>query len=196
MGLFRLYWIPAGEEAQHGVYVHYPHQDLLDILALESWRAGAFVVGEDLGTVEDRVREEMAARRLLSYHVLWFEERPPAEYRRGSLAALTTHDLPTLAGVWEGADPDPMARERLLRFAGAAEGMSTEEVVLAAHRALACSPARLVTATLEDAAGVAERPNRPGTTVEWPNWSLALPLTLEELESDDGALALAAILRR
>jgi 4-alpha-glucanotransferase len=196
MGLFRQFWIPAGAGPADGVYVQYPYQDLLDILALESWRAGAFVIGEDLGTVEDRVREEMAARRMASYHLLWFEDRPPHDYRPESMAALTTHDLPTLAGVWEGTDADPGVRERLYRFGGAADGIDTEEVALSAHRALAASPSLLVTATLEDAIGVAERPNRPGTTTEWPNWALALPLTLEQMRDDPRPRRLAEVLRR
>jgi len=196
MGLFRLFWIPHGRGPTEGVYVRYPHRDLLDILALESERAGAFVVGEDLGTVEDVVREELAARRILSYRLLWFEERPPAEYREESLAALTTHDLPTLAGIWEGSDPDAKVRDRLRRYAGVADGRPTCEVAEAAYGALATSPSRLLAASLEDALGVSERTNKPGTTTEWPNWSLALPASLEELRRDPRPARLAAALRR
>jgi len=196
MGLFRLFWIPVGEGPAAGVYVRYPSRDLLDIVALESQRAGAFVVGEDLGTVEDTVRDELAARRMLSYRLLWFEERPPAEYRPESLAALTTHDLPTLAGIWEGSDPDAMVRERLRRYAGVTDGRPTCEVAEAAYGALAASPSKLLAATLEDALGVPERPNKPGTTTEWPNWSLALPVSLEELRRDPRPARLAAALRR
>jgi 4-alpha-glucanotransferase len=196
MGLFRLYWIPAGMGPAEGVYVRYPYRELLEILSLESQRAGAFVVGEDLGTVEDVVREEMVERQILSYFLMWFQERPPAEYRPESLAALTTHDLPTLAGIWEGTDPDQTVRQRLLRHAGVSDEQPTGEVVAAAHRALASSPSRVLAATLEDALGVAERPNKPGTTVEWPNWSLALPLMLEDLRRDPRPVRLAGLLRR
>ena len=196
MGLFRLFWIPAGEGPAGGAYVRYPSADLLDVLALESQRAGAFVVGEDLGTVQEGVREEMAARAMLSYRLLWFEEGPPAGYPRESLAALTTHDLPTLAGIWEGVDPDRSVRERLRRQTGVRDGQPTVEVAEAAHRALARSPSRLLAATLEDALGVVERPNTPGTTSERPNWSLALPLSLEELRADPRPARLAAVLGR
>jgi 4-alpha-glucanotransferase len=194
MGLFRLYWIPHGAEPDRGVYVRYPHGELLDILALESCRHRAYVVGEDLGTVEELVREEMAARGMLSYRLLWFEDQPPERYPSESMAALTTHDLPTLAGVWEGTDGDPAIRDRLERHAGAREGLAVREVAIAAYRALASSPARLVTATLEDLIGISERPNYPGTTNERPNWSLALPLMLEELQLEPSARELAAAL--
>jgi 4-alpha-glucanotransferase len=196
MGLFRLFWIPEGTGPAHGVYVRYPHAELLDVLALESHRAGAFVVGEDLGTVEQHVRDELVARQILSYRLLWFEDAPPAEYGPESLAALTTHDLPTLTGIWEGSDPDPSVRERLRRHAGVGDDRPLAEVVDAAHAALAASPSRLVVATLEDALGVAERPNKPGTTWEWPNWSLALPATLEQLRADPRPARLARLLRR
>jgi 4-alpha-glucanotransferase len=196
MGLFRLYWIPRGEDPARGLYVRYPHQELLDILALESQRAAAYVVGEDLGTVEDWVREELARRRILSTRLLWFEEGPPSNYPLESMAALTTHDLPTLAGIWEGSDSDGGVHERLRRHAGLGGGESTEQAAESALRALAASPSRLLAATLEDALGVTERPNKPGTLTEWPNWSLALPLSLEELERSPGPARIAQVLRR
>jgi 4-alpha-glucanotransferase len=194
MGLFRLYWIPRGANPARGVYVRYPHRELLDILALESQRAGAYVVGEDLGTVEESVREELARRRVLSMRLLWFEESAPRDYPRESLAALTTHDLPTLAGVWDGSDSDAGVRERLCRRAGLTGEETTEQAVLAAYRVLAAAQSRLKAATLEDALGVSERPNKPGTLTEWPNWSLALPLTLEELEQAAGPRRIAQVL--
>ena len=76
MGLFRLYWLPPGVGPVDGAYVRYAGQELLDLVTLEAHRAGAFVVGEDLGTVEDDVREELAERDILSYRLLWFEDEP------------------------------------------------------------------------------------------------------------------------
>src|SRR5579864_223343 len=105
MGLFRLWWVPLGaRDPSAGAYVCYPASELLDILALESVRAGCGVVGEDLGTVESGVRSELRRRALLSYRLAWFESRSPERFPRQALAALTTHDLPTAAGVWTGAD--------------------------------------------------------------------------------------------
>src|SRR6266545_3661750 len=122
MGLFRLYWVPEGRPPTEGTYVRYPADDLLGVVALESARAGALVIGEDLGTVAPGVRERLAAERILSYRLAWFERgpdlarpvggrgrRPPgrrraADYPRLALAAATTHDLPTVAGFFSGAD--------------------------------------------------------------------------------------------
>src|SRR5690606_31201878 len=97
MGLFRLWWIPPGNGPADGAYVRYPAEDLLAILALESERAGAVVVGEDLGTVEPGVRPMLADDHVLSYRLLWFEEDEPQQWPATSMAAVTTHDLPTVA---------------------------------------------------------------------------------------------------
>lgn len=110
MALFRLYWIPRGLPASAGTYVHYPADELLAILALESVRANALVIGEDLGTVPDWVRDRLGSAGVLSYRVFYFERdasghwKPPAAYPAQSIAVVTTHDLPTLSGYWEGAD--------------------------------------------------------------------------------------------
>ena len=208
MGLFRLWLIPEGGGAQDGAYVTYPARHMLDILAAESRAARAVVIGEDLGTVAPGVREEMARRRMLSYRLLWFEWRPPPEYPPLSLAAVSTHDLPTIAGAWTGADeaamraaglePNTAANrdivERLALFAGVPLGAAPEAAVLGAYRALGKSPSRLRAATLEDALLLTERPNIPGTTDEWPNWQIAIPGGLERLRRSSRARALAAVM--
>ncbi len=208
MGLFRLFWVLNGVGPRGGAYVHYPAEDLLAIVALESQRAGAVVVGEDLGTVEDAVRAALAQRDVLSYRLLWFEPAPPRCYPVRALAAVTTHDLPTIAGVWTGADlddqraaglaPDEGAlhalRERLRVLTGVSPDASVPDVVVAAHRRLAEAPSALVAATLEDALGVPDRPNLPGTTIERPNWLLALPEPLEAIEGHPLVRAVAKTL--
>ena len=108
IGLFRLWWVPEGMPASAGTYVRYDHDALVGILALEAWRAGALVVGEDLGTVEPWVRDYLAERGLLGTSILWFERdesgrpRPPETWRELCLAAVTTHDLPPTAGYLAG----------------------------------------------------------------------------------------------
>jgi 4-alpha-glucanotransferase len=110
MAFFRLFWIPRGRPASEGTYVHYPFEDLLAIVALESVRSHTLVIGEDLGTVPDWVREQLAKARVLSYRVFYFERhadgamKSPGHYPAQSLAVTTTHDLPTLAGFWSGED--------------------------------------------------------------------------------------------
>ncbi len=208
MGLYRLFWIPPDGSPKTGAYVHLPAQELLDLLTLESVRAGAFVVGEDLGTVEDEVRDDLADRGILSYRLLWFEEEEPERYPVQALAAVTTHDLPTLAGAWTGADLEAQKRigmtvsesgaswfkSQLEKATGFGPDTELPRVTVAAHRALADAPSAVVAGTLDDALGVEERPNMPGTVEEWPNWSLALPKTLEEIEDDQVVRAVAAAL--
>ncbi|HVF21365.1 MAG TPA: 4-alpha-glucanotransferase [Mycobacteriales bacterium] len=108
MGLFRLYWIPGGGPATRGTYVRYPAEDLLAILALEAHLAGAVVIAEDLGTVEDGVPETLAEWGIHGSAVLWFERADdgefvaPSSYRDDVFASVTTHDLPTALGFWRG----------------------------------------------------------------------------------------------
>jgi 4-alpha-glucanotransferase len=193
MGLFRLFWIPEGGEPTDGTYVRFPENELLDIVALESDRAGAVIVGEDLGTVEDEVREQLTERGVLSYRLVWFEDEPPEAFPAQALAAVTTHDLPTVAGVWSGTDEqaDAQLRGRLVELTALPANAPVDDVVVTAHARLAEAPSMMVTATLDDALRVEERPNLPGTTTERPNWSLALPRPLEEL-MDDSVVARVA----
>lgn len=110
MALCRLFWIPKGKQASEGTYVLYPFEDLLAIIALESVRSKTVVIGEDLGTVPDWVREQLVKAGVFSYRVFYFERRSdgawksPQEYPQQALATVTTHDLPTLTGFWSGED--------------------------------------------------------------------------------------------
>jgi len=110
MSLMRLFWVPSGMSPREGGYVSYPFQDLLGILALESQRNRCLVVGEDLGTVPEEVREALRPMGVLSYRLLYFEKaddgnfRTPADVATQALIATSTHDLPTLSGYWEGLD--------------------------------------------------------------------------------------------
>jgi 4-alpha-glucanotransferase len=131
-------------------------------------------------------------------------------YPELALAAVTTHDLPTVAGLWSGADlriqqrlglqPNEEGlqeiRERLQTMTGVPEEAKVHEVIVRAHQLLAEAPSVVATATLEDVLAVEERPNMPSTTGEWPNWSLALPTPLGDLETQALARAVADTLRR
>ncbi|KFC77333.1 4-alpha-glucanotransferase [Buttiauxella agrestis] len=110
MSMLRLWWIPYGETADKGAYVHYPVDDLLSILALESKRHNCMVIGEDLGTVPVEIVGKLRDSGVYSYKVLYFEHdqekqfRAPKSWPKQSMAVATTHDLPTLRGYWESGD--------------------------------------------------------------------------------------------
>ncbi len=195
MGLFRLFWIPQGRPARDGAYVYYPVDELLAVLAIESHRTKAVIVGEDLGTVEQGVRRKLHRHKVLSYRLLWFEKGMPRNYPKQSLAAVTTHDLFTVAGLWNGSDvanqkkaglhPNEKGTQqlqaRLRRQLRLTSKATAAEAITSTYQLLSKSPSMLVTAALVDALAVEERPNMPGTTTEWPNWRLALPLPLEAI---------------
>ncbi|NMR19647.1 4-alpha-glucanotransferase [Cellulomonas fimi] len=203
IGLFRLWWIPNGVPADQGAYVRYDHEALIGILCLEAARAGAVVIGEDLGTFEPWVRDYLTDRGILGTSVLWFEKDDkgtplaPERYRRLALATVTTHDLPPTAGYL--AEEHVALRERLglltepvhvVRRAARAEratmldalaqrGLvgpdpSEREVVEALHRWVLASPAALVGVSLADAVGERRAQNQPGTDTEYPNWKVPL----------------------
>ena len=218
MGLFRLFWVPPGGEARDGGYVYQgaaddssdPVVELLDLALMEAARAGAGLVGEDLGTVEPSVRDAMTRRSVFGYRIAWFEDDPPATWPPHSLAALTTHDLPTAAGLWTGdderarvavglpADPEAEATMqcRLAAMAGVGpdDQIDTDALILRAHEGLAASGSDLAVVTLDDAIGEHRRPNLPGTVDEYPNWRIALPVAVEDLGAA-GADEIAAVMR-
>ncbi|HWM18447.1 MAG TPA: 4-alpha-glucanotransferase [Ilumatobacteraceae bacterium] len=208
VGLFRLWWIPNGSQPTDGAYVRYPADELLAIVALESHRAAAVIVGEDLGTVEESARQALAEHDMLSYRLLWFEQGDPATWPAKAMAAVTTHDLPTVAGLWGGADletqrglgldPDTESTEAIRTRLGEASDLdptaTAEDAVVAAHELLAKAPAVFLSATLDDAVAETERPNIPGTDDRRRNWCLALPVDLETIETHPLAARLAAVL--
>ncbi len=209
MGLFRLWWVPAEGSPTDGAYVRYPSADLLNIVALESHRAQAIVVGEDLGTVEPGVREALAAHAILSYKLLWFEADAPEKWPALSMAAVTTHDLPTVAGLWTDADlaeqhefaagPDAALRSGAaglrakLAVADLDDDATVEEAIEAAYVLLARSSATLLSATLEDAVAEERRPNMPGVGAR-PNWRLPMAVRIEDLADNPTATAIVRTL--
>jgi 4-alpha-glucanotransferase len=149
MGLFRLFWIPSGRTAAGGAYVRYPASDLLGILAAESRRARAFVIGEDLGLVEPSVRRRLRRRGALSYSLLWFEGPTPDQWPKNAVAAVGTHDLPTIAGIWNLSEPDHRQhrlRQRLVDATHAPDGTAPIDVAASTYAALAASRSRITLA--------------------------------------------------
>lgn len=184
MQLARLYWVPAGFEPTAGAYVRYPLREMMAVLAEESRRHRCLVVGEDLGTVPPEVRAAMAEAGVSGMKLLRFERdaqgafRAPQDYPRAALAALGTHDMPTLAG-WLGDPACAADREALAAALGAPP--DAENV----HAFLAATPCQVMLLQPEDALGVTEPWNVPGTTFEHPNWRRKLPVALEDFGASE-----------
>lgn len=230
MGLFRLWWVPSGMAPTQGSYVRYNHEAMVGILALEAKRAGALVVGEDLGTVEPWVRDYLRARGILGTSVAWFEMKGdlwPLEaehYREYCMASVTTHDMPPTAGylakdhialqaelglLTEDVEVENAQFDEHLarwRHVLAARGMisdgddAVEELVLAMHRYVLASPAKLVTVALPDAVGDRRTQNQPGTVNEYPNWRVPLSdeqgdiMLLEDVFNSERAQRMASVM--
>jgi 4-alpha-glucanotransferase len=143
MGLFRLWWVPAGMAPDRGTYVRYPHEAMVGVLTGEAARAGALAIGEDLGTVEDGVRDYLGAHGVLGTSMLWFERgpdgrpRPPGQWRRTCLATVGTHDVPPVAAFATGEQVTLRAGLGLLTRDLAAERTAADEALLAWQDALA-----------------------------------------------------------
>ena len=143
MGLFRLWWVPAGMTPDRGVYVRYPHQAMVGVFTGEAVRAGALAIGEDLGTVEDWVHDYLAGRGVLGTSMLWFERlrdgvpRPPRQWRRQCLATVGTHDVPPVAAFVTGEQVTLRASLGLLTREVAAERADAAAALRAWHGALA-----------------------------------------------------------
>ena len=204
MGLVRLFIVPQGARALDGAYLSYPLDDLLGQLALESHRAQCLVVGEDLGTVPWGLREKLDAANVLSYRVLWFERNgeefaSASAYPRKAAACASTHDLPTLAGWWDGVDIAQKAELGLIAPAAAEEdrlrrredklrlmkALQNEhlgfaeadpdaplgaELVAAVHAFIRKTPSVLAMLQIDDLLGERTAVNLPGTDRERPNW--------------------------
>ena len=209
MGLTRLWVIPLGAKSKHGAFLKFPVEDLLRLVALESQRHRAVVIGEDLGTLPEGLQDRLSRAAIAGLRVLWFERTgahfsPPSGWTRTAVAMTTTHDLPTVAGWWQGND---IAWRERLGMAGDSEAQREEdraELWMAfrnsgataapippasqpaaavdaacAHVGLAASMLTLL--PIEDALALTEQPNLPGTQDEHPNWRRRLPGTVEEI---------------
>lgn len=211
MQLWRLFWVPKAGTAHDGVYVHYPVDALLAVLRIEAGRVGAWVVGEDMGTVAAGVRETMASIGMLGNRSA--VRNSTHEFPECSLGTSATHDQVTVAGLLTRFDAHEMRRigkaadfEHIRRTRRALAELAhldpdapvgPAEVhagVLAQYRQVADAPSRVVVATLDDAAGVVERPNMPGTVDSYPNWRIALPRPVEDILTEPLAQDLVTVM--
>ena len=229
MGFSRLFWVPDGATGAQGAYVDYPLQGLLAQLTLESARRHCLVVGEDLGTVPAGLRETLSDADILGYRVLMMERdgysfRSATTYPSHALACVTTHDLPPLAGWWEGTDiaeDGSLGRIPPNRLAGALTAREMDRMALTealrqdrivtqvttattlpadiaagAHSFVARSPASLMLVQVDDLAGARIGINLPGTDTERPNWRRRLSPRLPELLRSDLAQSILDSVRR
>jgi glycogen debranching enzyme GlgX/4-alpha-glucanotransferase len=224
MGLARLFVIPHGAKAAEGAYIGYPLNDLIGHIALESQRHNCMIVGEDLGTVPEGFRETIGAADILSTRVLWFERRgpefiAPQSYPTLAVACASTHDLPTLAGWWIGADIAEKARLGLMSAYDEQNALSAraqekreladalnhvgligeapdfelplpDSLAGAVHAFVGRAASMLATAQFDDLAGETIATNLPGTDRERPNWRHRLGLSVEALFSSGRAKAI------
>ena len=210
MGLMRLWLVPRGGSPRDGAYLSYPLDDLMRLLALESHRNQAIVIGEDLGTVPRQFRSRCRDAGIAGMDVLWFQRHGdrflrPDEWRDDAVAVTTTHDLPTVAGWWRGADLElrrgvgtlseaeiahrPTERAALWRAFTEAETTAepmpspddTDSVVDGAIGFVARAPGPLTIVPLEDIMGISEQPNLPGTIDQHPNWRRRFRLPADQL---------------
>ncbi|WP_460148973.1 4-alpha-glucanotransferase [Pseudomonas sp. S3_E10] len=231
MGLQRLWVIPMDASPREGAYLYYPVDDMLRLLALESHRHQAIVLGEDLGTVPDGLREKLIGRSILGMRVLLFEQdhdgrfKPILDWPDNALATTSTHDLPTLNGWWHSRDIDwniqlglidaptveQWSEHRLRERQALRQALSqdpqnfveeirneTDHMIDASVRYLGHTRAPLVVLPLEDALGVEEQANLPGTTDTHPNWRRRLAGEASSLLDNAGAarrLELLAVAR-
>src|SRR6202051_2474191 len=201
LGLKRLYLVPHGFPATDGAYVQMPFEALLAATALESVTHRCIVIGEDLGTVPEGFREQMADWGIWSYQVMMFERDDRGKfcdldhYASNGLVTFNTHDLSTYAG-WRsfsdlklkrslGIDPGESDDARWQALAMLSDLLRHHAIdrhdLYAVAGFLAKTRSRLLAISLEDMLGVIDQPNIPGTVNEHPNWRQRLPIAIDEI---------------
>ena len=220
LGFARQFWVPGGAEGRFGAYVRFPIDALIAVTALESRRQQCLVVGEDLGTVPDGLRDKLAAARIFSYRVLWFEREGPGfkraeAYPAQALACLASHDLPTFMGWRAGrdiaiakdvgqiseaeADRRRAARheeKQLLEARTGTADADDETASAATHRFVARTPSQIMLVQADDLAGETDPLNVPGTDREWPNWRRRVHVPVEDLGAGELAARIIAAIKQ
>jgi 4-alpha-glucanotransferase len=205
MGLTRLWWIPEGQGPDRGAYVTYDHRTSVATLTGAAAHARGVAIGEDLGTVAPWIRDYLAERGVLGTEMVWFAHDrdgrpwPPARWRRGCMATVGTHDVPTVSGFLTGEQVTVRARLGLLNKPEERERASSDEMLarwqaalvandllpaglapdaaaltVALYGYLRLTPALLLGVSLPDAVGELRTQNIPGTSAEYPNWRIPL----------------------
>ncbi len=205
MQLWRLYWVPIKGGAADGVYVYYPVDALLAILRLEAMRTNAWIVGEDMGTVAEGVRETMESIGMLGNRSGM--RTPISEFPVLGVGTSSTHDQVTVAGLLTGSDVRDLKRigknadfaqvERTRRAMAEmahidpnrpVDSMTASDVkaaVMSRYRLLSDADSVMVVVNIDDAAMVPERPNMPGTVTTYPNWKFALPHPVDDIMTSE-----------
>ncbi|MGB3954890.1 MAG: 4-alpha-glucanotransferase [Brooklawnia sp.] len=214
MQLWRLYWVPVDASAADGVYVYYPVDALLAILRLEAMRVNAWIVGEDMGTVAEGVRETMAAIGMLGNRSGM--RTPISEFPVLGVGTSSTHDQVTVAGLLTGSDVADLKRigknadwahiERTRRLMAEMAHIDPERplsmisetdvkaAVLSRYRLLSDADSLMVVVNIDDVAMVRERPNMPGTVDSYPNWRFALPRPVDDIMTSELAEDLVTLM--
>ncbi|MEP6837927.1 MAG: 4-alpha-glucanotransferase, partial [Bradyrhizobium sp.] len=203
LGLKRLYLVPHGFSPADGVYVQMPFEALLAVTAQESVASKCVVIGEDLGTVPEGFRAQMADWGIWSYLVMMFEREDNGSFRgidhywANALITFNTHDLSTYAG-WRafhdlkvkralGIDPGESDDARWHALAMLDDVLRHHAIdrhdLASVGQFLARTKSRLMAISLEDLIGLVDQPNIPGTVHEHPNWRQRLPVSLEQIAS-------------
>jgi len=208
LGIFRTFWIPSGKSPKEGVYVKYPWEEILGVICLESLLNKTELVGEDLGTAENWMRDELMKRKINSWRVFYFEKRDSQfknieEYPENALTSITTHDLPTLKGYWKGLDLELRKkfslidedtyikgfeeRQRdkreilnLLANYGLKEKENLSDILISLINFLSRTKSKFFLIYPEDILLIEDQTNLPGTTTEHPNWQKKLPVRLKD----------------
>ena len=224
MALWQLFLIPSGKPAADGTHLRFPMADMLGVLAEESRRAKAVVIGEDLGFVPEGFTDAMNRANILSYRIVVFEQnesgfRPAADYPHTALACLSTHDLPVLSDWWRGADidrreefgfvsPESSADHRRHRAterrflldvigveADVDDARMPPEVLDGAYLFTASTSSILAGVRLADLTGPAAPTNVPGTVDEYPNWQPRSPTAVDDIATHPTFRRVASIMR-
>jgi len=206
--------VPRGAEGRVGAYVRFPLDALIAVTAIESQRKRCLVVGEDLGTIPDGLRDALAAANIFSYRVLWFERegkgfKPPHAYPANALTCLASHDLPTFSGWRAARDVDidlelgriPEAdaavrrserQDEITLLAAAANGDSAADI----HGLMAKTASKMMMIQADDLTGETEPLNVPGTDTERPNWRRRLQAPVESMMDTPLAGSIIAAVKR